>query len=395
MELSADYEVNYDCMIQWDSSNVHFEYLTLPSGCWRYRGEGNANIVIALKDEATIIRLSKNYSGVSWSEHHKKKVERQVVFTTHVFAPLLGKYFVAKVRAVYVSPEQIQQLNECLQRIRPSHRMHKELKVPYAAAHSDFARTLKFSSEDVDYCVEIKPKKGWWIKLHGMGDSRPNLCNYCLNQYQKLKKSKISSRSNYCPLDLFSGNPARIVEAVISLLANPQNNLRIFRDGRLVYSDVNKSDVYNSLEAVINEWMSSSSHQLPTTTSGIGPLKNFVYLICLALLKPHMESTDADSGINRFFQLKNELEELIISHSMVEQNDLLSLKLNEKKFKESNRKCCNLESSELPLGSVLSRILNAQKLEDSDGTYIRKVFHAMNALTQNASLLKAGWMKCL
>ena len=63
--------------------------------------------------------------------------------------------------------------------------MQKELKVPYATAHNDFARILKFSSDDVDYCIEIKPKKGWCLKPI-CEDGRPELCTYCLNQYLKV-----------------------------------------------------------------------------------------------------------------------------------------------------------------------------------------------------------------
>ena len=42
----------------------------------------------------------------------------------------------------------------------------------------------------------------------------------------------ISRASEYDPLDLFSKDPDRVRCAVAALLENPQNNLRIFRNGR-------------------------------------------------------------------------------------------------------------------------------------------------------------------
>lgn len=43
--------------------------------------------------------------------------------------------------------------------------------------------------------------------------------------------------SNYCPLDLFSGNKDRMKLALLSLFFTPQNNFRIFLDGRIIWSE--------------------------------------------------------------------------------------------------------------------------------------------------------------
>ncbi len=45
-------------------------------------------------------------------------------------------------------------------------------------------------------------------------------------------QGKTSKLSGYDPLDLYSGEPARVVGALQALLREPQNNLRLFRNGQ-------------------------------------------------------------------------------------------------------------------------------------------------------------------
>lgn len=56
-------------------------------------------------------------------------------------------------------------------------------------------------------------------------------------QYLKLKNAKIKNVSNYCPIDLFSGNAKRIHGAIKGLFENPQNNLKMFMNGKTVYNE--------------------------------------------------------------------------------------------------------------------------------------------------------------
>jgi hypothetical protein len=80
----------------------------------------------------------------------------------------------------------------------PDFRLHKELKVPYATAHRDFARIHPYPSHRTDYCVEIKPKQGWWPKhlKTGISSNLPRLCTYCLNQFLKVDAFVIQSETN-------------------------------------------------------------------------------------------------------------------------------------------------------------------------------------------------------
>lgn len=59
-------------------------------------------------------------------------------------------------------------------------------------------------------------------------------------QYLKLKNKRIRSISSYCPIDLFSGKPERMNRAIEGLLENPQNNLKMFLDGKMIYNEFSK-----------------------------------------------------------------------------------------------------------------------------------------------------------
>lgn len=57
------------------------------------------------------------------------------------------------------------------------------------------------------------------------------------SQYLKLKTAKITNISQYCPIDLFSGKAERMNRAINGLFQNPQNNLKMFQDGKMVYNE--------------------------------------------------------------------------------------------------------------------------------------------------------------
>ena len=100
------------------------------------------------------------------------------------------------------------------------------------------------------WCVEIKPKCGVlpsspyitrWIKR--------KKSRFWLHQRLKLHQGKITRISEYEPLKLFKGN---INESFRNLVRTPQNNLRVFRDGKRIV-DVKKidSNVFNVAARVL------------------------------------------------------------------------------------------------------------------------------------------------
>ncbi|DBB00055.1 TPA: Inositol-pentakisphosphate 2-kinase [Trebouxia sp. C0004] len=86
-------------------------------------------------------------------------------------------------------------------------------------------------------CVEIKPKWGLLPTSPAIAAKhviKKQVSRFQLQQHLKLAQGKISSISAYDPLDLFSGETVRMHRTLVALIANPQNNLKLFVDGKPV-----------------------------------------------------------------------------------------------------------------------------------------------------------------
>ncbi|XP_017051743.1 inositol-pentakisphosphate 2-kinase isoform X2 [Drosophila ficusphila] len=132
------------------------------------------------------------------------------------------------------------------------------------------------------YAIEIKPKQGWLQLASDVNDlfdlmptgagTKPKeqpqdqkdegeteeeeqrdrdkcRCRFCSMQLLKLHNGKIKRLGHYCPLDLFSGAPSRMLDALDALLACPQNNLRVFQNGNLIYGDHANSISFDELHS--------------------------------------------------------------------------------------------------------------------------------------------------
>lgn len=118
-------------------------------------------------------------------------------------------------------------------------------------------------------CIEIKAKQGFLMCDDDDDAFSVNKCRYCYfqvsecgsttslqysrshfsYQYLKLKNDRIERVSSYCPIDLFSGKAERMNQALKGVIDNPQNNLKVFQDGKMVYNEYT-SDM-NSLRRVL------------------------------------------------------------------------------------------------------------------------------------------------
>lgn len=189
-----------------------------------YRGEGNANLVVALPKSRIILRFPKSkFTEKSQCE----KLEAISRYINHVMRPELPHY-VDPVTIGMLDWDQFQLVREKVEPSRPVGRLGKGIFYPAALVMPDCALRPPPGSEPSApiLAVEIKPKLGLM--------SGPGLCRFCLKQYHKLQTKEVVERSQYCPLDLFSGDPARMLRATKNLLAAPQNNLRLLLDGVLL-----------------------------------------------------------------------------------------------------------------------------------------------------------------
>lgn len=161
----------------------------------------------------------------------------------------------------------------------------------------------------------------------------PSLCHRCLKQEAKFKAGEIESISQYCPLDLFSGDLNRMKRAILDLYENPHNRFKIFKNGQMMYTDKigNHAEVDQELSQFFN--LSSS-------------LKNQFH-------ENHESHNNIGKGTN---YLASILCNVLLNQTALDR-ELLNL-VPEKKLRS---KFCNSNANPLPHDCILSILLALQK----------------------------------
>ncbi|KOC62870.1 Inositol-pentakisphosphate 2-kinase, partial [Habropoda laboriosa] len=231
----------------------------------------------------------------------------------------------------------------------------------YTFLRTKYDSTL-FRSNDT-YCVEIKPKQGYLRDI----DWKFQKCPYCLTQYYKLKKKIITSRSTYCPFDLFSGVEERMKSALKGLLKSPQNNLKIFKNGIVVYD---QESLPNGLKCVLTEWFHNS-----VNSANKEYVDKFCNLICAALLHP-FSSEEFKSNTSPAHELCISTDQDLRAVQYIK-SDLVA---KVKKLLYFNGKICNLKGETLPNNSVLERILRMQRLPFISSEYVYNTYLKFHSL---------------
>lgn len=212
-----------------------FKFLTLKNKKWCYKGEGNANVIIALPEESRVIRVMKDDSDKLRTASEMAKILLMHIDYCKALCQLFFGHYADVPVLMSMSAEELRKIDLYLQQNRPSNRKHKSLSwiSGLLTVHPDYTvlpGLVDVGSETVIYCIEIKPKQGWSHEADNM-ESYPDMCAFCTHQYLKLSRGDIKEISQYCPLDLFSGHNKRVGRAVHNLFQTPQNNLKVFRDG--------------------------------------------------------------------------------------------------------------------------------------------------------------------
>ena len=122
-----------------------------------------------------------------------------------------------------------------------------------------------------------------------------DLCHRCLKQYAKLYKGEIESISRYCPLDLFSGDEMRMKNAIFDLFERPHNRFKVFKNGRILYTE--SAGNPNILQQEIQTWLGPSSRDQIKSFDDGKNIHRLASLLCTALLAPieNNELTTANS----------------------------------------------------------------------------------------------------
>lgn len=271
----------------------------------------------------------------------QRDVIRKILTTDSLDVPYIVK----------LSEEQVSIINSLIESYRPCHRLQKSIPVrdtfalllpDYCYLSTDLRQ--QFSSEGPVISVEIKPKQGFVNPVDGL-----SAAPYCLKQFEKMKQGSISSRSDYCPLDLYSGCPVRQRRAIISLMQSPQNNFRIFKDLKFVYGEEERGNICSILDQVF-----------PTNTSANLIHDSFIRIILHGLNNTPFTKTCSEldhlfPATDSYCQLHNHTSESICS--------------------------CSLHC--IQQDSVLCSILNGQRLDSLTCQQALEIAHTLNSKNPN------------
>ncbi|KAM6214680.1 inositol-pentakisphosphate 2-kinase [Rhynchocyon petersi] len=229
---------------------------------WGYHGEGNKSLVVAHVQRCVVLRFLKFHPNRNKaSEEIFQHLQNIVDFTKNVMKEFFGENYVHSGEVVQLPLDFVKQLCLKIQTERPESRCDKDLDTlsGYAMCLPNLTRlqTYHFVEHRPILCVEIKPKCGFIpFSSDVTYEMKHKVCRYCMHQHLKVATGKWKQISKYCPLDLYSGNKQRMHFALKSLLQEAQNNLKIFKNGELIYGGKEARDS-------VADWSELAHHLKP------------------------------------------------------------------------------------------------------------------------------------
>ena len=234
---------------------------------WTYVSEGNANVVLRFWNKEThsepeILRIPK-VSEASPREEIQARVEQNRLIEYFMFPVFSRRLTLSEQRVVEgfsLSESDI----EILSTVRPPFRLHKKNKlIPDIPLFPVVQPDLMWLDSPNTLSVEIKPKWGFLPVGRRVSPIRASVPQFTLLQKKKLREDIIPEASQYNPLDLFSGEESRFLEAIRSLIGNPENNFQVYMRGKKIYGGFSslRGDEYREqlnkdqdvLKAVVSE----------------------------------------------------------------------------------------------------------------------------------------------
>lgn len=311
-------------------------------------------MVLSIIQKRRIIRLRKS-SPNEKREEEEERMWREVEFCRGVMLPLLGDRFVYVPTVVRLEESELLDMNDSLKTFRPIFRHHKGLYADHAAVFPDLCLLPDSITPrwGPTFCVEVKPKQGW-IPIP---DRRLSKCTFCLNQYMKQKHGSIKERSQYCPLDLFSGNRIRMKSAIKALLICPQNNFKMFKNGVLVYGD----STHEEFESILIDWFGCDETEKL--------IDNFTTIVVDALISD-MQNSNNHCILNDFPGSSTEENYKFCDYH---NNRIPDYLLDEAQALLPGP-TCYWDSESLPRNCILSRILLVQKLDETGSDAVHHLY---------------------
>lgn len=199
----------------------------MEAGDWEYCAEGAMNIALRYVGAdrefvGKVLRLRKASSNPETllECHH---------FVEGVMVPLLGRELCHENQVVELTEDFLQRVEAKISPLRPHKRIKMgglDLASPTGLLMRDCCRLACNECESI--CFEIKPKWGFLPSEPTKFPVKHQVGRFTMHQHFK------QTPSEYSPLDLFSLDQSRMLHALQSLKANPQNNLKLFVNGTQV-----------------------------------------------------------------------------------------------------------------------------------------------------------------
>ncbi|KAI8817001.1 inositol-pentakisphosphate 2-kinase [Fimicolochytrium jonesii] len=281
----------------------------LTPASWKYKHEGNANVVFTytgsqppLEGHVLRVRKSDDTSETPMSLGDEQGFQERVI------GPLVGGDYVAKTRLVKVTPDFLQALSTAFAALRPEARRNRDLDLrqEFVALIPDLTVAGTDGRDGGEaITVEIKPKWGFLPTSPNINPVKLHTCRYCMHQHYK----QHIPPSEFCPLDLYSGDQRRVAKAVDALVRCPQNNLRVFVGGECV--GVDSATAKAAVEALMRASHSTDMTPAAFLTTLLTPIITSQPLFPrLATHQAGLDSLDIEGIITVYNALPTELKEM-------------------------------------------------------------------------------------
>ncbi|KAL4067780.1 inositol-pentakisphosphate 2-kinase [Scleroderma yunnanense] len=217
---------------------------------WVYVSEGGASIVFSYRGrkdprfDGRVLRLRKTNvlgSGVtpSCDIDGEEPDDPMISFQNDIISQLVPQSFLPELDAVLLDSSWLHALERLHNGDRPLERRMKD-EIDKGRRKGVLATDL-IGGEDT-IAVEIKPKWGFLPKAHHLSEEtvaiKTSTCRFCMHMFLRSEEGEFLSE--YCPMDLYSQDEARVKKAVQNLWTGwaksngSLNNLRIFASGKMV-----------------------------------------------------------------------------------------------------------------------------------------------------------------
>lgn len=348
---------------------------------WHYRGEGNCSLVVSDPSRKKVYRLlkqnyTKKFNGPISDPQAKEQaiysdLAQVVSYVRWVMQPLLSPNYVVVPKLTVVDQEFIVDVMKQASCQRPARRLKKtgdmvdeELRTALILPDFCFVPSTEGLSRHhhSTISVEIKPKKSFIIAHSDLEEDteQSEVCKFCMHQHLKCQAGEWPETSDYCPLDLFSGNRKRMRHALQSLIKTPQNNLKIWKDGVEIHSAETKED----LTSILYEWFEDFSLKKSRAVNCFLDLVIEILLMSVSLSlddPPHADLTRSPT--------------------------LQRCQSSSFSFGQNGLGVCRW----LPRGSVLERVYAAQLLDDLDVLGVYPLYLKLTSCISENSQLRSEW----